>query len=97
MEGVGTEGRLSARATSAFAVGGISWIDHTDKPSDLGIVPSTGWRCFHCDAHFWSMRAALRHFGYPDKKRKPLCILQERAAAILARTANTSTLEREGP
>lgn len=51
-------------------------VAHVDGllPSDSETYPAppNGWTCFHCGAHFWTVRGARLHFG-PTPKSVPHC------------------------
>ena len=64
---------MSRRSSPAFAIGGVSWLDQSDECHDIVVPPEGFWRCFICDDRFYSVRAALRHFGVEPKK-PPRCL-----------------------
>lgn len=52
--------KTSERCSSpAFAIGGVNH----DPATETFDVPPFGWRCFHCNDHFTSVREARLHFG----------------------------------
>lgn len=46
----------------------------TDSDQEFNTAPEGGWHCFHCAAHFRTVRGARLHFGEtPD--REPACLI----------------------
>lgn len=64
--------RATHRSTPAFAVGGVSWLGPSGRPSNIELPPEGFWRCFICNDVFYSIPAAFRHFGV-DPKVPPRC------------------------
>lgn len=69
---------MSYRATPSFSVGGVSWLGSEGHEALLSNSVPTGWRCFHCNEHFWHWRAAMRHFGEPGKIERPICVEEKK-------------------
>jgi len=65
---------MTRRTTPAFATGGVSYLDHMGETTTISQPTPTGWRCFHCNDHFWNWRDAARHFGYPGEQPRPTCV-----------------------
>ncbi|HEX5213296.1 MAG TPA: hypothetical protein VFW22_16345 [Pseudolabrys sp.] len=63
----------SSRSSPAFAIGGINY----DPARHVHDVPPYGWRCFHCNEHFTTIRDARLHFG-ADPDAAPACLIKGR-------------------